>query len=58
MSNKQAAYERPRNKAERVPDPTPKEIVARCLEIQTRWSEAERIERTNPESAKADESKQ
>ncbi len=55
MSNNQTSPERPRSKSDRAPDPTPEEIAARCLEIQMRWSEEERIGRTNPESTQVDE---
>jgi hypothetical protein len=47
----QRAKSEPRDKKiDRVPDPTPEEIAARCLEIQMRWSETERIGRGNPEA--------
>ncbi len=50
MSQNQARPEQPRGKSDRAPDPTPEEIAARCREIQMRWSEEERIGRTNPDS--------
>jgi hypothetical protein len=49
MSSKQARPEQPRYKSDRAPDPTPEEIAARCLEIQMRWSEEERMGRGCPE---------
>jgi hypothetical protein len=50
MQSEQAGPEQSRGKSDRVPDPTPEEIAARCREIQMRWSEEERIGRTHPES--------